>query len=853
VNFSYNSANSFPLSAFTFPLISLSLPVNKKTHPVMNISYNWLKQYINIDLPAEETGKILTSIGLEVGGVEKVQTVKGGLEGLVIGEVLTCDKHENSDHLHVTTVNIGSGEPLQVVCGAPNVAAGQKVVFATIGTVLYAGEESFTIKRSKIRGVESFGMICAEDEIGLGTSHAGIIVLPENAPVGMPAKEYYGIEDDYLIEVDITPNRIDAASHFGVARDLAAYFCFRNPEIKLNKPAVDNFDVQNTNLSIPVSVEAPEACPRYSAVTISNVKVTESPKWLKDKLQIIGLRPINNIVDITNYVLHEMGQPLHAFDADKIGGKKVRVRTLPENTPFISLEGTERKLSADDLMICDAEKPMCIGGVFGGLDSGVTENTTNVFLESAYFNPVSIRKTARRHGLNTDASFRFERGCDPANTIYILKRCALLIQEVAGGEISSEIVDVYPKEVKPFEVEISLQKINALIGKAIGRENIETILTALEMKIVRKDENGYLLHVPSYRVDVQRDVDVIEDILRIYGYNNIEIGETLKSTLSYSSKPDSHKLQNLIAEQLTAQGFNEILNNSLTKGGYYEGLSSFPAENSVKILNALSSDLNVMRQTLLFGGLESIAYNINRKHADLKLYEFGNCYQYHAENKKEDETLAAYNEEFHLGIWLTGQKQAPSWAVAEAKTSVYELKAYVENILARVGVNRSKLSLVEFEDDLLSEAIAIQTQTGRKLAIYGIVGSKIRKKTDIEQEVYYADLYWGNILKEIKRHHIQFADIPKFPEVKRDLALLLDKNISFADIEKTAFETERKLLKKVNLFDVYEGKNLEAGKKSYAVSFIIQDETKTLTDNQTDAIMKKLLSNFEQKLGAKLR
>lgn len=819
----------------------------------MNISYNWLKQYINIDLPAEETGKILTSIGLEVGGVEKVQTVKGGLEGLVIGEVLTCGKHENSDHLHVTTVNIGSGEPLQVVCGAPNVAAGQKVVFATIGTVLYAGEESFTIKRSKIRGVESFGMICAEDEIGLGTSHAGIIVLPEDAPVGMPAKEYYGIEDDYLIEVDITPNRIDAASHFGVARDLAAYFSFRNPGIKLNKPAVNNFNVQNTNLSIPVSVEAPEACPRYSAVTISNVKVTESPKWLKDKLQLIGLRPINNIVDITNYVLHEMGQPLHAFDADKIGSKKVRVRTLPENTTFISLEGTERKLSADDLMICDAEKPMCIGGVFGGLDSGVTENTTNVFLESAYFNPVSIRKTARRHGLNTDASFRFERGCDPANTIYILKRCALLIQEVAGGEISSEIVDVYPQEVKPFEVEISLQKINSLIGKAIGRENIETILTALEMKIVRKDENGYLLHVPSYRVDVQRDVDVIEDILRIYGYNNVEIGETLKSTLSYSSKPDSHKLQNLIAEQLTAQGFNEILNNSLTKGGYYEGLTSFPAGNSVKILNALSSDLNVMRQTLLFGGLESIAYNINRKHADLKLYEFGNCYQYHAENKKEDETLAAYNEEFHLGIWLTGQKQAPSWAVAEAKTSVYELKAYVENILARVGVNRSKLSLVEFEDDLLSEAIAIQTQSGRKLAIYGIVSSKIRKKADIEQEVYYADLYWGNILKEIKKHSVRFADIPKFPEVKRDLALLLDKNISFAEIEKIAFETEKKLLKKVSLFDVYEGKNLEAGKKSYAVSFIIQDETKTLTDNQTDAIMKKLLSNFEQKLGAKLR
>lgn len=819
----------------------------------MNISYNWLKQYININLPAEETGKILTSIGLEVGGVEKVQTVKGGLEGLVIGEVLTCGKHENSDHLHVTTVNIGTGEPLQVVCGAPNVAAGQKVVFATIGTVLHSGEESFTIKRSKIRGVESFGMICAEDEIGIGTSHAGIIVLPEDAQVGMPAKDYYGIEDDYLIEVDITPNRIDAASHFGVARDLAAYFSFRNPEIKLNKPAVDGFKVQNTNLNIPVSVENPEACPRYSGVTISNVTVTESPKWLKDKLQLIGLRPINNIVDITNFVLHEMGQPLHAFDADKIEGKVVRVRTMPENTPFISLEGTERKLSADDLMICDAEKPMCIGGVFGGLDSGVTENTTNVFLESAYFNPVSIRKTARRHGLNTDASFRFERGCDPANTIYILKRCALLIQEVAGGEISSEIVDVYPQEVKPFEVEISLQKINSLIGKAIGRDNIETILTALEMKIVRKDEDGYVLHVPSYRVDVQRDVDVIEDILRIYGYNNVEIGETLKSTLSYSSKPDSHKLQNLIAEQLTAQGFNEILNNSLTKGGYYEGLSSFPTENSVKILNALSSDLNVMRQTLLFGGLESIAYNINRKNADLKLYEFGNCYQYHAENKKEEETLSAYDEEFHLSIWLTGQKHAASWAVAEAKTSVYELKAYVENILSRVGVNRSRLSLVEYQDDLLSEAIAIQTPSGRKLAIYGIVSPKIRKKADIEQEVYYADLYWANILKEIKKHSIRFADIPKFPEVKRDLALLLDKNISFAEIEKIAFETEKKLLKKVSLFDVYEGKNLEAGKKSYAVSFIIQDETKTLTDNQTDAIMKKLLSNFELKLGAKLR
>lgn len=819
----------------------------------MNISYNWLKNYININQTAEETGKILTSIGLEVGGIEEVQTVKGGLEGLVIGEVLTCAAHENSDHLHVTTVNTGSGEPLQIVCGAPNVAAGQKVVVATIGTKLYAGDESFTIKRSKIRGVESCGMICAEDEIGIGTSHDGIIVLPEDAPAGMPAKDYYGIKNDFLIEVDITPNRIDAASHYGVARDMAAYFAIKNAEIKLNKPKVDAFKVQNTNLTIPVIVENTEACPRYSAVTISNVKVSESPSWLKDALSTIGLRPINNVVDITNFVLHEMGQPLHAFDADKIQGKQVRVRTMPEGTPFTTLDGIERKLNAADLMICDEEKPMCIGGVFGGQDSGVTEQTTNIFLESAYFNPVSIRKTARRHGLNTDASFRFERGCDPANTIYILKRCALLIQEVAGGEISSEIVDIYPNEIKPFDVEVSVQKINSLIGKAIGRENIEKILQALEMKIIRSDAEGFSLQVPSYRVDVQRDVDVIEDILRIYGYNNVEIGDTLKSTLSYSSRPNSFELQNLIAEQLTAQGFNEIMNNSLTKGAYYEGLSSFPAKQSVKILNPLSSDLNVMRQSLLFGGLESIAYNINRKHADLKLYEFGNCYQYNAENKKEGETLAAYSEDFHLGIWITGQQHASSWAIADHKSSFYELKAYVDNILRRMGVSSEKLNIIEHKDDLFSDALIIQTNGGKQLAVLGIVHPKIRKTTDIDQEIYFADLHWNNLLKEIKKHKVQFAEIPRYPEVKRDLALLLDKDISFAQIEKIAYESERKILKKVNLFDVYEGKNLDAGKKSYAVSFILQDETKTLTDTQIDAIMKILQNNFETKLGARLR
>ena len=820
---------------------------------VMNISYNWLKQYINIDVTPDELSKALTSIGLEVGGVEEVQTVKGGLEGLVIGEVLTCDSHENSDHLHVTSVTVGGEEPLQIVCGAPNVAAGQKVVVATVGTKLYSGDESFTIKRSKIRGVESMGMICAEDEIGIGNSHDGIIILPTEAIVGTLAKDYYGIKSDYLLEVDITPNRVDAASHIGVARDLAAFFALKNPAVKLTKPSVDTFTVQNTNLTIPVTVENQEACPRYSGVTISGVKVTESPEWLKNALLIIGLRPINNIVDATNYVLHELGQPLHAFDADKIKGGEIRVKTLPEGTAFTTLEGTERKLNAADLMICSAEEPMCIGGVFGGLESGVTETTKNIFLESAYFNPVSIRKTARRHGLNTDASFRYERGCDPTNTIYVLKRCALLIQEVAGGQISSEIVDVYPQEVKPFEVSISLNKINTLIGKEIGKENIETILKALEMEIVSRTDEGYLLHVPAYRVDVQRDVDVIEDILRIYGYNNVEIGETLKSTLSYSSKPDSYKLQNLISEQLTAQGFNEILNNSLTKGSYYNDLTSYPAAHSVKIINALSSDLSVMRQTLLFGGLENINRNVNRKNADLKFYEFGNCYYYNAENKKEGETLAAYSEDFHLGMWLTGNKHGQSWTAVDQKASIYELKAYIENILRRLGFNLRKLVTGEYADDLLSEALTVYSPRGNKLAVYGIVHPKIRKVVDIDQEVFFADLNWNAILAELGNHKVQYSEISKFPEVKRDLALLLDKNITFAEIEKIAFDTERKLLKKVNLFDVYEGKNLEAGKKSYAVSFLLQDDTKTLTDNQIESIMKKLQNNFETKLSAKLR
>lgn len=819
----------------------------------MNISYNWLKRYININVEAAELSKILTSIGLEVGGIDQVQSIKGGLEGLIIGEVLTCEAHENSDHLHVTTVNTGSGDALQIVCGAPNVAAGQKVVVATIGTVLYSGDESFTIKRSKIRGVESLGMLCAADEIGIGTSHDGIIVLPDDAKVGTLAKDYYNIQNDYVLEVDITPNRVDAASHYGVARDLAAYFSLRNSEIKLTKPDVSKFAVDNQQLTIPVVVQNPEACPRYSGVTISGVKVGESPEWLKTAVANIGLRPINNIVDATNFVLHELGQPLHAFDADKIAGGEIHVRCLPEGTSFVTLDGVERKLNAADLMICDAEKPMCIAGVFGGLNSGVTESTQNIFLESAYFNPVSIRKTARRHGLNTDASFRYERGCDPDGTIYVLKRCALLIQEIAGGVISSEIADVYPEKIMPFDVQLSFNKINSLIGKEIGRENIELIIKALEIEILNFENGIYSLRVPAYRVDVMRDVDVIEDILRIYGYNNIEISDKLMSNLSYSTKPDSHKMQNTISEQLTAQGFNEILNNSLTKAAYYNDLTIFPSNRNVRIINALSNDLSVMRQTLLFGGLENIAHNINRQNKDLKFYEFGNCYYYNAENRKDTDNLAAYSENYHLALWLTGNQHAANWATADSQSSVFELKAQVENIFRRLGFDLQKLVSSEYADELLSEALIVQNRQGVRLAVMGIVNPKILKKFDIEQPVYYADLEWNNTLAQTAQFKVHFAEISKFPEVRRDLALLIDSDIKFTQIEKAAREAEQKILKSVTLFDVYEGKNLAEGKKSYAISFTLQDKDKTLTDSQIESIMKRIVSNLENKVGAKLR
>ena len=820
----------------------------------MNISYNWLKEYVDFNLTPDEVAAALTSIGLETGSVEEVQTIKGGLEGLVIGEVLTCEAHPNSDHMHVTTVNLGQGEPVQIVCGAPNVAAGQKVVVATLGTKLYDGDECFTIKKSKLRGVESNGMICAEDEIGLGTDHAGIIVLPETAVPGTLAKDYYNIKSDYVLEVDITPNRADACSHYGVARDLYAYLVQNGQPTSLKKPSVDAFAVENNDLDIKVTVENTEACPRYAGVTVKGVTVKESPEWLQNKLRLIGVRPINNVVDITNYIVHAFGQPLHCFDAAKIKGGEVVVKTMPEGTPFVTLDEVERKLSERDLMICNKEEAMCIAGVFGGLDSGSTEATTDVFIESAYFHPTWVRKTARRHALSTDASFRFERGIDPNNTLYCLKLAALMVKELAGGTISSEIKDICAAPVADFRVVLTYNKVNSLIGKEIPAETIKRIVTSLEMNIVEETAEGLTLDVPPYRVDVQRDCDVIEDILRIYGYNNVEIPTTLKSSLTVKGEHDkSNKLQNLIAEQLVGCGFNEILNNSLTRAAYYDGLESMAPQNLVMLMNPLSNDLNAMRQSLLFGGLESINRNANRKNADLKFFEFGNCYFYNAEKKDAEKPLNAYSEEYHLALWVTGKKVSNSWAHADENSSIYELKAYVENIFARLGLSMRNLVVGALTDDVFATALSVQTRGGKRLASFGVVTKKIQKAFDIDNEVYYADLNWKELMKAIKSCKVNFTELTKFPAVKRDLALLLDKKVQFAEIEKIAYDTEKKLLKSVELFDVYEGKNLEAGKKSYAVSFTLQDENATLNDKQIDKIMQKLIANLQNKLDAKLR
>lgn len=822
----------------------------------MNISYNWLKDYLDFDLAPAEVAEVLTSIGLETGSVEEVQAVKGGLEGLVIGEVLTCEPHPNSDHMHVTTVNLGQGgAPVQIVCGAPNVAAGQKVVVATLGTKLYDGDQCFTIKKSKLRGIESNGMICAEDEIGVGTDHSGIIVLPADAVPGTPAKDYYNLQSDYVLEVDITPNRADACSHYGVARDLYAYLVCHGKPASLHRPEVDAFRVESQDLDIPVVVENAEACPHYAGVTVKGVTVKESPEWLQTRLRAIGLRPINNVVDVTNYIVHAFGQPLHCFDADTIKGHQVVVKTMPQGTKFTTLDGVERTLDARDLMICNAEEPMCIAGVFGGLDSGSTEKTTDVFLESAYFHPTWVRKTARRHGLNTDASFRFERGIDPNSVIYCLKLAALMVKELAGGTISSEIKDVYTGSFPDFRVKLDYADVDALVGKHIPVDTIRNIVTSLEMKIVDETTQGLTLDVPPYRVDVKRPCDVIEDILRIYGYNNVEIPTTLKSSLIPKNEHDkSNKLQNLVAEQLVGCGFNEIMNNSLTRAAYYDDLDTYPAKNLIMLLNPLSTDLNAMRQTLLFGGLESIARNTNRKNPDLKFFEFGNCYYYHEEKKNPDKALAPYAEDYHLGLWLTGKRVFNSWAHPDEDASVYELKAYVENIFSRLGLRMHDMVISPLaSDDIYATALSINLRNGKRLAMFGIVSRKVLRMFDIDAEVYFADLNWKELMKAIKNQQVNFTELSKFPVVKRDLALLLDKDVPFAEVEKIAYDTEKKLLKNVSLFDVYEGKNLEPGKKSYAVSFWLQDENATLNDKQIDKIMSKLVANLENKLGAKLR
>ena len=824
----------------------------------MNISYKWLKEYVDFDLGAEQVAEALTSIGLEVGSVEEVQAIKGGLQGLVVAEVLTCEPHPNSDHMHVCSVNIGAEEPVQIVCGAANVAQGQKVIVATLGTKLYDGEECFTIKRSKLRGIESLGMICAEDEIGIGTSHDGIIVLPQEAKVGTPAAEYYGIESDWVIEVDITPNRADACSHYGVARDLYAWLVRNGHKTALHRTDVSSFAADNNDLDIDIVVENAEACPRYCGVTIKGCEVKESPEWLQTKLRTIGVRPINNVVDVTNYVMFAYGQPLHCFDADMIEGKKVVVKTMPEGTPFVTLDGEEHKLSERDLAICNANAPMCIAGVFGGKGSGTYETTKDVLLESAYFNPTWIRKSARRHGLNTDASFRFERGIDPDLQVYALKVAALMVKELAGGTVSMDIKDIEaPGLAKNFDVDLEYKYAHDLIGKTIPAEVIKEIVTSLDMKITAETESGISLSVPAYRVDVQRPCDVVEDILRIYGYNNVEIPTAVKSSLTIKGEVDrSNKLQNLVSEQLVGEGFREILNNSLTKEAYYNDLTAYPKDRAVKLLNPLSSDLNVLRQTLLFGGLESIAHNANRKNANLRFFEFGNCYYKNpdtTEEQKAADTLAAYSEDLHLGLWLTGKRVEASWAHPEEPSSVYELKAYVGHILTRLGAPVGKLKQQAGANDIFAKSLALVDNNGTVVLEFGLVKKALTAAFDISAEVYFADINWTLLMKKTKKHSVNFTEISKFPAVSRDLALLVDKSVEFARIEQIAFAADKKFLKKVTLFDVYEGKNLEAGKKSYAVNFLLQDDTKTMNDKQTDAVMAKIIASLEKQLGAKLR
>lgn len=820
----------------------------------MNISYKWLKEYVDFDLTPQEVADALTSSGLEVGALEEVQTIKGGLKGLYVGKVLTCDSHPDSDHLHVTTVDIGKAEPSQIVCGAPNVKAGQKVIVADIGCILYDGDKEFVIKKSRLRGVDSYGMICAEDEIGIGTDHAGIIVLPEDAPVGMPAAEYYHLESDWIIEVDITANRADALSHYGVARDLYAWLRQNGYTTSLHRPSCDEFAVDNNDMPIKVTLLNTDACRRYACVSMTGCKVTESPEWLKNKLTVVGLRPVNNIVDITNYVMLAYGQPLHCFDADMIDGHHIIVKDGNEGRKFVTLDGEEHTLGAHDLAICNENEPMCIAGVFGGKGSGTYTTTTNVVLESAWFHPTWIRKSARRHGLSTDASFRFERGVDPNGTIYALKQAAILCKRLAGGKVSMEICDEYPTRMEDFPVTLFYDYVNNLIGKEIGKETIKSIVESLEMRIVSETEDKIDILVPAYRVDVQRPCDVVEDILRIYGYNNVEIPTQLRSSLVLPENEDrKHQLENIVGEQLVGCGFNEILNNSMSKTSYYKGLNVYTEETTVKVVNPLSADLGVMRQTLLFGGLESIMRNVNRKSPNLRFFEFGNCYHYNPDKKDEDCPINAYAEETHLALWLTGKRVSGSWIHPDESTSFYELRAYVQNILRRVGMPQGMLVMEKTDNNVFSNGIVLKNRGGKSFVEMGIVSTALLKQNDIDVPVFYADLHWDNIVKAVRKSVVSFKEISKYPSVSRDLALLLDNEIEFEQVERVAFQSEKKLLKKVELFDVYQGDKLPVGKKSYAVNFVLQDEQATLNDKKIDAIMSKLIANLKKQLGAELR
>lgn len=821
-----------------------------KNFKQMKLSYNWLKQYVDFDLEPEKLSLVLTDIGLEVEGLEKFQSVKGGLEGIVIGEVKTCERHSNADKLSVTTVDVGQGDLLPIVCGAPNVEAGQKVLVATVGTKLYSGEDSFEIKKAKIRGEVSEGMICAEDELGLGESHDGIMVLPAETKVGLPAKEYFNIEEDYIFEIGLTPNRADAASHIGAAIDLVAGLnrLQNTRKYSLLVPSVVSFKVDDNSLDIGVEVEDAEACPRYTGITLSGIVVGESPEWLKNRLNGIGVRPINNIVDITNYVLHETGQPLHAFDADEIKGNKVVIRKSPQNTPFVTLDEIERKLDKNDLMICDAEDGMCIAGVFGGVHSGVTEKTTSIFLESAYFDPSHIRKTSKRHALQTDASFRFERGTDPNITEYALKRAIMLMQEVAGGKVSSEIKDVYPKPIEKWAVEINYDRVNRLIGNEIPNEVIKSILVDLNIEIEEETNEGLKLMIPTNKVDVTREADVIEEILRVYGFNNITFVDKLSASVSVRPKPDLEKIQNMISDQLSSKGFSEIMNNSITNSDYYSGNEAFEEQKNVKLLNALSQDLDILRQSLLFGGLEVIAYNNNRKTSDLKLYEFGNTYL-----KKGDASgLKKYTEQKHLSIFACGLTDAENWNSTNDRVDFYYLKGILESVMWRLGLNRNNLEISELTSSNYKYALSYAVN-GKQLGVVAELSKKLLSVFDIKEAVFMADVNWDVVVKNLSRKDMQYNAVPKFPAVRRDLALLIDANIKFADLKATALNAERRLLKSVGIFDVYEGDKIPEGKKSYALSFTLQDEEKTLTDKIIEKTMRRIQQSLEQEFKAELR